>query len=102
MRLPSDPRLGRDATASTFMPALLTAWRTLTAKVNGIAAGNIEDAEDTATASPTMAATVGKFVRNSAPTELGSVSSKYVVLGWVCTASGDPATFKECRCPTGN
>lgn len=84
------------------MPSLLSAWRVLSQKVNGLASGNIEDAEDTASTSPTMAATQGKFVRNSAPSEAGSVGSKYVVIGWICVTSGDPATFKECRCLTGN
>jgi hypothetical protein len=44
---------------------------------------------------------VGDIVRNSNPSELGSASSKYVLFGWICTASS-PLTFKELRCLTGN
>lgn len=44
----------------------------------------------------------GDFVRNSTPSELGSASSKYVILGWICTASGSPGTWLQCRVLTGN
>ncbi|MFU2327734.1 hypothetical protein [Pseudomonas sp. NFX98] len=44
----------------------------------------------------------GDFVRNSAPSELGAASSKYVIFGWLCVVSGDPATFVQCRYLTGN
>ena len=44
----------------------------------------------------------GDFVRNQTPSEAGSVSSKYVVLGWVCVASGTPGTWREARVLTGN
>jgi hypothetical protein len=44
----------------------------------------------------------GDFVRNSAPSELGSASSKYVILGWICTVSGTPGTWLQCRVLTGN
>jgi hypothetical protein len=44
----------------------------------------------------------GDFVRNSAPTELGTAGSKYVVLGWLSVAGGTPGTFVPCRALTGN
>lgn len=44
----------------------------------------------------------GDFVRNSAPTELGAVGSKYVVLGWICAVGGTPGTLLPCRALTGN
>jgi hypothetical protein len=44
----------------------------------------------------------GDFIRNSAPVEAGAVSSKYVVLGWLCTVGGTPGTFVQCRALTGN
>ena len=44
----------------------------------------------------------GDFVRNSTPSELGSASSKYVILGWICTVSGTPGTWLQCRVLTGN
>lgn len=44
----------------------------------------------------------GDFVRNSNPSEAGSVASKYVLAGWICVASGTPGTWKEYRVLTGN
>jgi hypothetical protein len=44
----------------------------------------------------------GDFVRHSAPTEAGGAGSKYVILGYVCIASGTPGTWRECRVLTGN
>lgn len=70
--------------------------------LNDLAAGRIA-AHPTATAAPTGGTWAqGDFVRNSAPSEAGSASSKYVVLGWVCTVSGTPGTWLECRVLTGN
>ena len=44
----------------------------------------------------------GATVINSAVTELGSASSKYVITGWVCVAGGTPGTWVETRALTGN
>ena len=44
----------------------------------------------------------GDFVRNIEPVEAGAVSSKYIVIGWMCTASGTPGTWVSCRTATGN
>jgi hypothetical protein len=55
-----------------------------------------------ATAPTTGSYSVGHFIRNSAPSELGSASSKYVVLGFICVTAGTPGTWRECRCLTGN
>jgi hypothetical protein len=44
----------------------------------------------------------GDYVRNNAPSELGSSPNKYVILGWSCVVSGAPGTWVECRCLTGN
>jgi hypothetical protein len=59
----------------------------------------------TGTAAPTstqMSWQVGDEVLNSAPTELGSASSKYIIRGWVCIAAGNPGTWREMRVLTGN
>lgn len=44
----------------------------------------------------------GDFIPNSAPAELGAALSKYVIRGWICTASGTPGTWVQCRYLTGN
>lgn len=45
---------------------------------------------------------VGHFVENTAPSELGSAGSKYVIRGWVCTVAGTPGTWLQVRSLTGN
>lgn len=45
---------------------------------------------------------VGDRCRNRNPMELGSGSSKYVIEGWICIASGAPGTWVERRTLTGN
>lgn len=44
----------------------------------------------------------GDFVLNSAPTELGSAGSKYIIHGWRCVVAGTPGTWVQCRFLTGN
>jgi len=44
----------------------------------------------------------GDILYNSAPTEAGAASSKYVVLGWICTVAGTPGTWLQMRVLTGN
>lgn len=44
----------------------------------------------------------GDTVRNSAPVESGGAGSKYVIVGWICTAGGTPGTWLEMRTLTGN
>ena len=43
----------------------------------------------------------GDFVWNTTPAELGSASSKYVIIGWSCVTGGEPGTWKEARTLTG-
>lgn len=55
------------------------------------------------TAAPTVGTyVVGDRVNNSAPSELGSASSKYTIRGWVCTVAGAPGTWLQDRGLTGN
>lgn len=66
-------------------------------RMNRLAAFN------SATAAPTGNTwAIGDIVRNSAPAEAGVALSKYVVIGWICTASGTPGTWLEMRTLTGN
>jgi hypothetical protein len=81
---------------------------------NGIAIAGVQENGTTYTnapfivsgsAAPTSTGTTwkqGDRVLNSAPTELGSSSSKYTITGWICTAGGAPGTWKEMRALTGN
>ena len=72
-------------------------------QVNMLSEGRISATNNASTAAPTTGAYAqGDFVRNSAPSELGSASSKYVIFGWLCVSSGTPGTFMQCRFLTGN
>lgn len=70
-------------------------------QVNNLSEGQVGAVNNAQTAVPTTGTyNVGDFVRNSAPAEAGTVGSKFVTLGWICTAS--PLTFVQCRTLTGN
>ena len=101
MRLPTEARLPLETGA---LVRQLSALHTQTAQqVNGVSEGRIAAATNADTAAPTTGVwNQGDFLRNSTPTEAGSAASKYVVLGWVCVASGEPGTWCECRALTGN
>lgn len=52
---------------------------------------------------PTRLFHVGDRIMNTAPAETGATAgSKYVTLGWVCTADGSPGTWVPMRVLTGN
>ena len=101
MKLSLDPNLGAAVAFERFLPRFYELWRTLANQINNLAAGNIEGANDTSSVAPIMSATQGKFVRNATPIALGATGSQYVIIGWLCVTTGDPATFAECRCATG-
>lgn len=76
--------------------------RTIYGQISGLSKGVVaaHDARDAAPTGGTWQQ--GDFVRNFSPTEAGTTPNKYVIIGWVCVASGTPGTWLECRCLTGN
>lgn len=83
--------------------ALVPLLRAVGLKVNALASGRLSAKDETATAAPTVGTwQQGDEITNSAPTELGTASSKYVVRGWMCVASGTPGTWVQQRYMTGN
>lgn len=71
--------------------------------LNLLTDGRLAGTNNATTAAPTSGTHAqGDVVRNSAPTELGTAGSKYVVLGWVCVAGGTPGTWLQMRVLTGN
>lgn len=77
--------------------------RPMAKKLNGVASGTFSDFDAAATSAPTTGTyAVGDLIRNSAPSELGSGGSKYVIYGWLCLTAGSPGTWVECRFLTGN
>lgn len=77
-------------------------FRDLEIKVNGLGEGRLSATHNAQTAAPTTGRhNLGDFVRNSAPAVAGSGGSQYVVIGWICTAAGEPGTWVQCRTLTG-
>ena len=97
MRLTTDPRLPSEALE------LVRLLRDITSQINAISEGQQYAFHAALTAAPTAGDyAVGDFVLNSAPAELGTAGSKYVVTHWVCVAAGTPGTWVEARALTGN
>lgn len=84
-------------------PVLQRELREHATQVNMLTEGKLSAVYNAATAAPTTGTWAqGDFIRNSAPAEAGSASSKYVIFGWICTVSGTPGTWLQCRFLTGN
>lgn len=97
MKLNTQPRI------QTNDPRLYELLRDISVQVNGLSEGRVTATYNAYTAAPTTGVWAqGDFLKNSAPSELGSSSSKYVILGWICTVSGEPGTWLQCRVLTGN
>ena len=96
MKLNITPRVPGD-------PALIREFKDHAQQVNALSEGRIVASYNALTAAPTSGLfNQGDFVRNSAPAELGSPGSRYIVDGWKCVAGGEPGTFVQCRYLTGN
>lgn len=84
-------------------PVIQKELRDHASQVNLLTEGRIAAVYNASTAAPTTGTWAkGDFIRNSSPAEAGAVSSKYVVIGWVCTVGGTPGTWVQCRYLTGN
>jgi hypothetical protein len=96
MKLNQSPRIPTD-------PVLTRELREHATLVNLITEGRLTGTNNAQSTAPTVGEYAqGDFVRNSTPTELGSSPNKYVVLGFLCVASGTPGTFVPVRALTGN
>lgn len=106
MRLDENPALPRNPESEYDRQLYFTLaklFRNIAQKVNSIADGDIAAFDNAYTAAPTSGTwRQGDSIRNSAPSELGSVGSKYVITGWQCVASGTPGTWVQLRSLTGN
>lgn len=106
MRLEENPQLPSNPDspyAQNLNFTLSRLLRNIAAKVNAIGDGKLVGSDLVAAAVPTTGTyATGDFVRNSAPTELGTAGSKYVLDGWINVAGGSPGTFLQRRSLTGN
>lgn len=96
-RISSDPRLPSNMD-SMLRARLYELWRELSLVVN---MGLMWSTEGT-TAPTNGAWAVGDTCKNTSPSEDGTAGAKYVVFGWICTASGTPGTWLSMRALTGN
>lgn len=92
-RLPTEYQRGRIAEL----------FRDIQEQINALSEGYLVASYTAKTAAPTTGSWAkGDFVKNSNPSETGSGGSKYVVIGWICTAAGTPGTWLAARALTGN
>lgn len=93
-----------DEKVSGGVPSHIVKWMQLAAqKFNALASGRMSAREGQLTTAPTTGTwTQGDMVWHSSPVEAGSASSKYVVIGWICTVGGTPGTWLQMRVLTGN
>lgn len=105
MAVDRNPRLGAydfDSDAWRLVRALEPYLRNNAGEQARLAEGRIAASTSAATAAPTGGLwEAGDFVRNRAPAVAGTGGSQYVLLGWVCVASGEPGTWVDCRVLTG-
>lgn len=77
--------------------------RQVAVQLNNLSEGALAGKYTASTAAPTTGTWArGDEITNSAPSELGSASSKYVIDKWKCTVGGTPGTWLEMRSLTGN
>lgn len=101
MRLQDNPYLPGDLPG--LVRQLDRLYRQIATQVNQMSEGGISAATNAASGPPASGPWVqGDFVRNVAPVEAGAAGSRYVLIGWVCVASGEPGTWRQCRYLTGN
>lgn len=97
MKTNTTPRVG------TNDPVLQRELREHATQINLLSEGRIAGYYTALTAAPTSGTWMqGDRVMNSAPSELGAASSKYVIEGWTCVVSGTPGTWVQRRFLTGN
>ena len=97
MKLNTTPRVG------VADPVLQRELREHALQVNLLSEGRLTAQYSALTTVPTTGTyAAGDFVRNSAPSELGTAGSKYVIYGWLAVVGGTPGTFVQCRFLTGS
>lgn len=93
-----------NVTPRTNEDAETTRWyRQIAYQVNALSEGRAAALYQASTSVPTTGTWAqGDVVKNSAPTELGTAGSKYVLREWICVAAGTPGTWVQQRILTGN
>lgn len=102
MKLQTDNyRFGSDL--PSMAKALTQILPAIATQVNAVSEGRVTGSHNALQAAPTTGLWMqGDFVRNLKPVVLGAAGSQYIVTGWMCTASGQPGTWVQCRSLTGS
>lgn len=99
MRVKAENRLSKHYDQASLLKLL----RELSDQLNLLSEGFLQAATNAGSAAPTSGSyRQGDFIRNSAPSEAGGAGNKYVTVGFICTTSGSPGTWKDMRVLTGN
>jgi hypothetical protein len=98
MRISTDLRLPQSYDAA----ALAEVLRRIVTQLNNLSDGRLNARDSGLTAPPTTGRyAVGDVVWHTSPSETTTTTGNFVVMGWVCTASGEPGTFEQMRVLTG-
>lgn len=103
MKILTDPRLPLDQ--QQLVLKLTNILRDVSQQLNTLTEGRVSavyNAQPSASFAPSGQNAQGDFIRNSTPSELGTVGSKKVTFGWMCVAPGSPGTWVALNIPTGN
>ena len=96
MKINTTPLFKVDAELNRF-------FREIAVQVNGLSEGRASALYQSAQSAPTTGTwALGDFVNNANPSELGTATAKYVIVGWQCLVAGTPGTWVQRRAPTGN
>lgn len=100
MKIEESPYIPNDAPG--MQRKLTYLLRDIASQLNALSEGRLSSRYQATTSAPTAGSyRVGDFVSNSAPSELGTAGSKYIITGWICT-SAIPLAFRDARVLTGN
>jgi hypothetical protein len=103
LKLPIDPRFPQTEDMTDLKKRLYELFRDVATQVNALSENKATGAYNAAAVAPSTGSYAqGDFIRNSAPSEMGTAGSKYVVFGYLCTVAGSPGTFVPMRFLTGN
>jgi hypothetical protein len=98
MRIATDLRLPQTYDAA----ALAEVLRRIVTQLNNLSDGRLNARDSGLTSPPTTGRYArGDVVWHTSPSETATTTGNFVVMGWVCTASGEPGTFEQMRVLTG-
>lgn len=99
-RISPDIRVPPDQ--SGMVTAVRDILRQIAVQVNLVSEGRIDAHYNAMDAVPTGAGKNGDIVWKRTVSEAGAAGSKYVIIGFICTVSGNPGTWLQMRVLTGN